>query len=325
MTNPSQSEKPVQRVGLFGGTGFVGGYLVDELLAQGLQPVLLVREGSESKVRQRERCTVVRGDIDDADAIASVIDASDALIYNIGILREFPARGITYAKLHDEAARRVMDAAVATGLRRFLLMSANGVKADGTGYQRSKHNAETWLQNLDLDWTIFRPSVLFGDPRGLMEFATQLSAEIIDSPLPAPLFHPGLLPLRAGRFTMSPVHVADVASAFVRALRDPETFGQTLHLGGPETITWREILARLAAARGRKKLMLPAPALGVMAAATLLDRFEDFPITRDQIRMLMEGNACPPEDLASLGIEPRYFSAESLQYLREPSADTVTT
>jgi uncharacterized protein YbjT (DUF2867 family) len=324
MTGTTPEQSSPLRIGLFGGTGFVGSYLVDALLASDFHPVVLVRDGSEAKVRQRNRCTIVNGDIDDADAIKRVVDGSDALIYNIGILREFPKRGITYEKLQDEAARRVMDIAVAAGARRFLLMSANGVKPDGTGYQRSKYNAEAHLQATDLDWTIFRPSVLFGDPRGLMEFATQLSAEIIDSPLPAPLFYSGLLPLDAGGFSMSPVHVTDVATAFVKALQDPQTIGQIYHLGGPESITWRKILSRLAVARGRKKSMLPAPALGVMAAAVLLDRFEAFPITRDQVRMLLEGNACPVDDLVKLGIDPQHFSAETLHYLNESVRDTVT-
>ena len=323
MTDQTLSETPVQRVGLFGGTGFVGSYLVDALLARDMQPVLLVRDGSDSKVRERERCDIVNGDIDAADAIGKVVDGCDAVIYNIGILREFPARGISFEKLQYEAARRVIDAAAEQGVRRFLLMSANGVKPDGTAYQRTKYNAEVHLKDKDLDWTIFRPSVLFGDPRGRMEFATQLSAEIIDSPLPAPLFHAGLLPFRAGQFEMSPVHVTDVAAAFVSALEDPATIGRTCHLGGPESLTWREILSRLAEARGRKKLMLPAPALGVMAAATLLDRFEAFPITRDQIRMLLEGNTCPPDDLEKLGIEPQRFAGETLDYLRADSRDSA--
>ena len=324
MPHTTQQENLPQRIGLFGGTGFVGSYLVDALLAANLQPVLLVRRGSEDKVTQADKCRIVSGDIDDAEAIRQVADASDAIIYNIGILRELPQRGITFDKLQYEAARRVMDAAAASGVRRFLLMSANGVRPDGTAYQSTKYLAEEYLQNLGLDWTVFRPSVLFGDPRGRMEFATQLCDEIIDSPLPAPLFHPGLLPFGAGRFTMSPVHVSDVAAAFVAALQNPRTIGQTLHLGGPETISWREILVRLAAARGRGKLMLPAPALGVMAAAALLDRFESFPITRDQIRMLLEGNAASPDDLKQLGIEPRPFNADELRYLNPVAQDVVT-
>ncbi len=317
MTGSTTKQTSPRRVGLFGGTGFVGSYLVDALLDNGFHPVLLVRNGSGAKLRQPDRCTLITGDINDAGAITRVAEGSDALIYNIGILREFPKRGITFARLQDEAARRVIDTAVAAGVQRFLLMSANGVKPDGTDYQRSKFNAEAHLQGTNLDWTIFRPSVLFGDPRGHMEFATQLSAEIIDSLLPAPLFHAGLLPRNAGGFSMSPVHVTDVAAAFVRALQDAQTIGQTYHLGGPESITWRDLLGRLATARGRKKLMLPAPALGVIAAATLLDRFEAFPITRDQLRMLLEGNACAPDDLLALGIEPKHFSSEALAYLND--------
>ncbi len=175
MTNGTQRNSLPQRIGLFGGTGFVGSYLVDALLANDFHPVLLVREGSKQRIEQRDRCTIVIGDIGDDSAVRRVVEDCDALIYNIGILREFPDRGITYEKLHVEGARRTMDAATVTGVRRFLLMSANGVKADGTGYQRTKFRAERYLQDLDLDWTIFRPSVLFGDPRGRMEFATQLS------------------------------------------------------------------------------------------------------------------------------------------------------
>ena len=323
MTDTTRKAPAAKRVALFGGTGFVGSYLVDALLANDFQPVLLVRAGSESRVRQLQRCSIVNGDIDDAGAIERVVDGSDAVIYNIGILREFPKRGITFAKLQEEAACRVMDCAAASGVRRLLLMSANGVRPDGTEYQRSKYSAEAHLKTMDMDWTIFRPSVLFGDPRGRMEFATQLSTEIIDSPLPAPLFHSGLLPTGAGEFSMSPVHVTDVAAAFVRALQDPQTIGQTFHLGGPETITWRDILGRLAAARGRNKLMLPAPAVGVMAAAALLERFEAFPITRDQVRMLLEGNACPADDLVKLGIDPQYFSGEALQYLNDAARESV--
>lgn len=320
MNQKSGTSDEPRRVGLFGGTGFVGSYLVDALLARGFHPVLLVRPGSENRVEQRERCSIISGDIDDDGAVGEVAAASDALIYNIGILREFPARDITFERLQDVAARRTMDAAVDAGVRRFLLMSANGVEARRTSYQRSKFSAESYLGSLDLDWTIFRPSVLFGDPRGRMEFASQLSADIIDSPLPAPLFHEGLLPIGAGGFLLSPVHVADVAAAFVAALEDPATVGRTLHLGGPETLSWREILTRLAAARGRRKIMLPAPALGVMAAAALLDRFEFFPVTRDQIRMLLDGNSAAADDLASLGIEPRRFAGAELDYLRPARA-----
>jgi uncharacterized protein YbjT (DUF2867 family) len=102
---------------------------------------------------------------------------------------------------------------------------------------------------------VFRPSVVFGDPRGLQEFCSQLRDEMIAPPMPAPLFHEGLWPGGAGRFRMSPVAVEDVAAAFVRSLAEPASHAGSFPLGGPEALEWREIIAsspRPAAARSRR-------------------------------------------------------------------------
>lgn len=305
------------KVTIFGGTGYVGGYLIDELLDKGHHPVLLVRPGSRHKVRHRERCTLVDGDIASPDTIRTALAGSDAAIYNIGILREFPSSGVTYEALHFEGARRAMDVAEEVGVRRFLLMSANGVKADGTGYQRTKYMAEQHLKFTALDWTVFRPSVLFGEPRGRMEFATQLYRDIVRSPLPAPLFYEGLLPFKAGEFRMSPVYVKDVAAVFVQALEMPETAGQIFPLCGPVSLSWKEILKTIAAAAGTTKRALPAPVLLLKGLASALDQFAFFPITRDQLTMLMEGNTCDGHNgFQSFDLEPAPFDTTRLSYLQ---------
>lgn len=305
------------KVALFGGTGFVGSYLVDALIAHGHTPRLLVRSGSESKVVQRERCELVSGDIEDEAAVATCLEGTQAAIYNIGLLREAPARGVSWEAMHYTGAVRAIDAAVRGGVRRFLLMSANGVKPEGTGYQSTKYRAEQYLASSGLDWTVFRPSIVFGDPRGRLEFCSMLKAQMIGPPIPAPLFHEGLWPGGAGRFRLSPVAVRDVAEAFVRALDEPASIGRILPLGGPATLEWREIIRVIAAASGKRKVMLPAPVAGVRAVATLLDRFEWFPVTRPQLQMLLEGNACDGREAwALLGIEPKHFDAAALAYLR---------
>lgn len=303
------------RVAIIGGTGFVGSYLLDALVGAGMQPVVLVRPGSETRMRHPDRCQLVAGTVAEDSAVAQLLEGTDAVIYNVGILREKPGQGITFGELQRDAPIRVMQAAERAGVRRFLLMSANGVDTDSTPYQSTKLAAEQYLQASGLEGTVFRPSVIFGDPRGRDEFASALSRDIIASPLPAPLFFPGLNPRKAGTFTLSPVHVEDVAAAFVQALRKPETTGQTFTLGGPEALSWHTILTRLAEVCGRRKLMLPAPAIGISAAATLLDRFDFFPVTRDQLRMLLQGNSCRDADLRALGIQPRAFDAENLAYL----------
>lgn len=306
------------RVALLGGTGFVGGYLTEALLEQGHQPVLLVRPGSEPKVRERGRCTLVSGEVADTQAVHATLKDCDATIYNIGILREQPRAGITFEALHYQGARRTIDAAVALGVKRFLLMSANGVRSDGTAYQRTKHAAEEHLRATKLELTIFRPSVIFGDPRGCMEFATQLRDQMIRLPFPAPLFHEGWLPNDAGRFLMSPVHVHDVAQAFVRSLAVADTLGETFVLCGPQTFEWRTIIQIIAHACGTTKLAVPVPASAVRIMAALFEGFDFFPITREQIDMLLEGNAGDSSELfALLGIDPVPFEDESLRYLRQ--------
>ncbi len=303
------------RVAVFGGTGFVGSYIVEALLAAGHDPVLLVRPGSEIKVANADRCHLVPGDVDNAAAIVSTVRNCDVAIWLIGILRERPAEGITFRALQFEAACRVIDAAVAQSVPRFLLMSANGVAADGTPYQRSKYQAERHLAASGLAGTVFRPSVIFGNPHGHMEFCSQLRDQMILPPLPAPAFFSGLSPSK-GSFSMSPVFVEDVAAAFVRSLETAEATGATWELGGPETLFWPEILRRIARACGRNKLIVPVPVLPLRMAAAVLDRFTFFPVTRDQLTMLLQGNVVDSQEaFEAMGITPAQFADEQLAYL----------
>ena len=302
-------------VAIFGGTGFVGSYVVDALLEAGYEPRLLVRRGSESKVGDAGRCGVVRGEIDDQAAIDETLEGCEAAIYLIGILREDPAAGITFRAMQYEGACRVIDAAKSRNVHRFLLMSANGVRQDGTPYQRTKFEAERYLAGSGLRDTVIRPTVIFGDPRGRMEFGTQLRDQMIRPPIPAPAFFAGLWPGRS--FSMTPVHVEDVAQAFVRCLASEATVGKTFELGGSEELSWPEIIRRIAKASGRRKLIVPVPVVAVRTAAALLDRFSFFPITRDQLVMLMEGNSVPTtEDFERLGINPAAMTVDRLAYLR---------
>lgn len=304
------------KVALIGGTGFVGVHLVDRLIREGHTPRLLVRPGSDARVEQPE-CERVSGSVDDPLALDACLAGAEAVIYLIGILREFPERGIAFDALQRQGVEDTIAAARRQGVERFLLMSANGIHPDGTSYQRTKYQAELALKASGLRWTIFRPSVIFGEPRGRMEFCSQLKRDIVDSPLPAPLFYSGWLPHNAGAFELAPVSVHDVAAAFALALREPRTESQTYTLCGPDRVSWKEIIVTIAAACGRTKWMLPAPAMAIQSAAGLLERFAWFPITRDQVAMLMEGNVCLENDaFARLGLTPQRFGIDTLSYLQ---------
>ena len=305
------------RVAIIGGTGFVGGYLTDALLAAGHKPALLVREDSQSKVRQRDRVDVTIGDIESPEALRNLLEGCDAVIYNVGILREFPRQGITFEATQYDGVVRTVAAAKACGVKRLLLMSANGVKRPGTAYQETKRRAEEHAMQSGLDVTVLRPSVIFGDPRGTMEFATQLNNDMVRPPLPAVGFFSGRDRQR-GAVVMSPVHIKDVSSAFVAALEDDSTIGQTIALGGPEALTWQDLVTRIAAATGKRKLIVPMPIALMRIAATLLDWLPFFPVTRDQLTMLEEGNVADADALRNLiGREPLAFNSDTLAYLAQ--------
>jgi NADH dehydrogenase len=296
------------RVAIIGGTGFVGGYLVDALVAAGHDVVALVRPGSEEKLQQGHGVTRIPGELGSAAALRNLVNGCDAVIYNVGLLREFPGRGITFEQAQYQGVVDTIAAMQEAGVRRLLLMSAIGVKHPGTRYQSTKYRAEQAALASGLDVTVLRPSVIFGDPRGTMEFATQLCRDMVRPPLPAVSF-PGV--------EMSPVFIGDVADAFVAALADKSTIGRIIELAGPEVLTWDDILARVAEAAGRKKTVLTMPLWVMRIGATLFDWLPFYPVTRDQLTMLEEGNTAPPAALADLiGHPPRAMTAEALSYLR---------
>ena len=296
------------RVAIFGATGFVGNYLVRALLAAGHELSVLVRPGSEEKLSEASRCKVTKGDIGSTEAIRSTLEGCDAVIYNIGLLKEFPRRGITFDEAHFTGVKRVIEAAQSSGVQRFVLMSANGVKQPGTPYQETKFRAEQMLRGTDLDWTIFQPSVIFGDSGGTQEFSHQLYSELVKPPVPAVAF-PGV--------EMSPVYIDDVVDAFVNALSNPDTIGKTYALGGPEVLSWKEMVQRVATAAGREKIFVTMP-IGLMKiGATFFDWLPFFPATRDQLTMLEEGNTADPSIVEALiGRPAAAFDAGNMAYLR---------
>jgi uncharacterized protein YbjT (DUF2867 family) len=306
------------KTALFGGTGFIGNYITEELIKNGHIPSLLVRKESISKVTRNNECVIVNGDIRDERAISKTLENCGAAIYLIGILREFPQKGITFQSLQFEGAKRAIDISERLGVRRFILMSANGVKPDGTKYQRTKFAAEEYLKKSGLLWTIFRPSIVFGDPGENIEFCKQIRNSIINKPFPAPLFYKGIFPKNPGSFRMAPVYVKDLVKIFVDSLQNEQTYSKTFEICGPEQFDWKSILGIIAEACGKKKTMLPAPVFVAKAVAALFDRFGFFPVTRDQITMLMEGNVCGKNEIFDLlGIEPERFNAWNLKYLRK--------
>ena len=303
-------------VAVFGASGFVGDYLLNELEENNYNPQILIRKGSEYKIKSSKKYKIILGDISDKKAIHNTLQNTEAIIYTIGIIREFKHKNIYFDKLHWQGVRNVIEEAKRLKINRFILMSANGVQKDGTKYQTSKYLGELELINTDLDWTIFRPSLIFGDSNGKEEFCMQLKKDMLSLPFPAPLFYNGLLPFNAGQFKMSPIHVKNVASFFIKSITRNQTIHKTYELGGIKNYTWKEIIYIISNAYGKNKWTIPVPVLPIRILAFFLKRFKWFPITNGQLTMLLEGNICNSQKIfEEFNIEPIKFDKKSLKYL----------
>lgn len=307
------------KVAIFGGTGFVGQYVIDELLSQNHKVKAMIRFGNKNKLESLSKIEPVFGNISNSDYIEETISGCDAIIYLIGLIREYPFKGITFDELHFQSVKRVIHAAEKLGIKRFAFMSANGVKPNGTKYQTSKWLGEQVLKGSSLDWTIFRPSLIFGNPKGKIEFCSQLRDDMLSLPIPAPLFHDGIIPKNAGEFEMSPIHVKNISTFFVETLLKKSTFGQTYALGGPGNFTWKELIKLIATGSGLSKWVMPTPVFPIKMIAGIFGRFSFFPITKDQLIMLMEGNTCGSKKVfEDFGIDPISMNKDSLNYLKNP-------
>ena len=118
-------------VAIFGATGFVGKYLLEELKKHDYNAQMLIRIGSENKIDISSNHKIILGDISNKDAIKQTLKDADAIIYTIGIIREFKRKNITFDYLHHQGIKNVIEEAEKLKIKRFVLMSANGVKKEG--------------------------------------------------------------------------------------------------------------------------------------------------------------------------------------------------
>jgi NADH dehydrogenase len=290
-----------QRVFVTGGTGFVGKHVVRALLAQGFLVRCLVRPGSEGDLRGFESIDRVPGDVLQPDRLAPSLEGCAALLHLVGIIRERRGRGITFERLHTQATRNMVALARAAGIKRYVQMSALGTRPDARArYHRTKWEAEEAVRASDLDWTILRPSVIFG--RG-DDFVSMLGRMVKRLPL-VPV-------LGDGRYRLQPIPVEQVAEGFARVLRTPASVRQTYDVAGPVPYTFVDLLDEIGRALGRphvRKIHVP---LGAVRAATrMLEWLPFYPVSTDQLAMLQEENVTDPSRFfADLGIEPLPLAA----------------
>lgn len=247
-------------IAVTGGTGFVGRAVVRALLDRGMSVRALVRPRNASQRAAnlpREGAngattTLVMGDVCDAAKLEQLVDGVDACIHLVGIIREDRSRrpAQTFDRMHVQATRAIIAACEAKGVKRYLHMSALGSSATSRAeYARTKFEGEQAVQLSQLDWTIFRPSMIHG-PEG--EFVKQAAAWATGLHQPF-IFMPYFRKVREDTRVplgpayeydpmIAPVAVEDVATAMVNAIDNQTAIGEIYNLTGAETLSWPAML-----------------------------------------------------------------------------------
>jgi uncharacterized protein YbjT (DUF2867 family) len=282
------------KVFVTGSTGFVGNHVVHTLLDRGHQVRTLVRPGSEYKLKQPNKVEVIAGEITESADLIQGMKGCDAAIHLVGIIRAFPSQDITFERLHTEATANVVAAAKEAEVPRLLHMSALGAREDGsTPYLRTKFAAEELVRQSGLNYTIFRPSLIFGrGGEAIKMFGDMVKKYVV------PI-------IGDGQYRFQPVSVTTVAQGFEKALEPETAKDQTLDVGGPENVSFDEIMDTLARVMGKSIVKIHMPVLPLRLATSALQHAPGYPLTMDQITMLLEGSTCDEKPFYELlGLEP---------------------
>lgn len=283
-----------------GGSGFLGGYVLDEARRRGHRCVALARSPGAARTVAAYGATPLHGDLDDAAALAQAFASTrcDALV--------------NLASLGFGHAPAIVGATAGAGIGRAVFVSTTAVTTALPAPSKTvRLAAEAEIRRSGLSWTILRPTMIYGaaGDRNLSRLLVLLS-RLRRVPVPRGL--PFVVPVPGGgRQLQQPVHVADLAAAVLTAVERPETAGRCYDVAGPEPLTFAELLRTAAAAVDCRAHLLPVPLAPVIAVTRCYERISRRPRVRaEQWQRLAEDKAFPVDAaVRELAYAPRPFAA----------------
>jgi len=297
-----------------GGTGFVGREVLRELRAAGHQVRLLIRNRNSPAARyviSRYASEVQQGDILEPSTLPPALQGVDAVIHLVGIIAESGRQ--TFENVHTRGTQNLIAASQIFGLKRFIHMSALGTRQHAaSSYHRSKWAAEEAVSRSAMDWTIFRPSVIYG--RG-DDFVNRFAHMAMSAPF--------LPVIGDGRARFQPVAVEHVARCFAGALDEPQSIRQSFDVGGPERLTLPQMLHIILEVTGQKRRIVHVPLPLAQKLVAILEFYYRVmakgvpPLNRDQLLMLQEDNVGDCQwTTETFGLKQVSFAAGIARYLQ---------
>jgi NADH dehydrogenase len=293
-------------VAVAGGTGFIGKVILQKLVRAGHHVKALIRPGSLLKINKISGTESRYVYYDSPTQMVKTVEDCQAIINMVGIISQ--SKDNTFDFAHHLIPMTLVKAAQDTGIKRFIQMSALGVDGGpNIEYFETKRLGENVVKASGLDWTIFRPSMVFGPG----DHSVSMIAKMIKL---SPVFPV----VGDGKYELMPVHVENVGDAFVKALDKPETFGKTCDIPGPDKYTFDQLLDLIGQAIGKKsvaKMHLPAGL--IMLNARIIGAIFGGPLSADLIRMLTAGSVSSDDSFyKTFDIKPITFSEGIREYLK---------
>ncbi len=283
-------------VAIFGGTGFLGGEIVRALTARDFAVRIATRH--PPRYSPGARITHVTADVTDEASVRRAVEGASAVVNAVSLYAE--KGGVTFEDVHVEGARHVARCAREAGVARVAHVSGLGSDPQSpSAYVRARAQGERAVRDAFADAVILRPSVMFGRNDSFLsavEMATRLPV--------VPLFG-------RGDTRLQPVYVADVAAAAAKVLAAPQLPVREVELGGAETLTYREVVATVAAHLGRRRWLVPLPFAAWKALAAGASLLPSPPLTENQVILMETDNVVTGRTpaFADLGIHPAGLSA----------------